>query len=90
MSAPTPPPIEQWPPEWARTVAFFVGLGLMGYETVLDKAAHLVVYGPAFLLTGLPIARGVEVLLDRLPWGPRAAPPPPPQHPPSTPSKETE
>lgn len=61
----TPP----WPPPWARSVAFFVGLGLMGWETVADHAAHLVVYGPAFLLTGLPIARGVETLLDRLPWG---------------------
>lgn len=55
----------------------------MIWETVIDKGQNLVVYGPAFLLTGLPIARGVEQLLDRLPWGGSAAAAP---EPPTTPS----
>lgn len=67
--------VAPWPPNWARSVAFMVGLGLMVWETVIDQAAHLVVYGPAFLLTGLPIARGVETILDRLPWGQPTKPP---------------
>jgi hypothetical protein len=66
---PPAPPEPPWPPPWARSMAFLTGLGLMVWETVIDHAAHLVVYGPAFLLTGLPIARGVEKLLDKLPWG---------------------
>lgn len=58
-----------WPPEWARSIAFMTGIGLIVWETVIDNAEHLIVYGPAFLLTGLPIARGVETILDRLPGG---------------------
>lgn len=63
------PPNPEWPPPWARTAAFTTGIGLMIYETVVEHGAHLVVYGPAFMLTGLPIARGVEALLDKLPFG---------------------
>ena len=66
---PTAPEEAPWPPNWARSVGFMVGIGLIVWETVVDQAAHLVVYGPAFLLTGLPIAKGVEALLDQLPWG---------------------
>ena len=58
-----------WPPEWARAVAFMTGIGLIVWETVIDNAENLIVYGPAFLLTGLPLARGVETILDRLPGG---------------------
>jgi len=58
-----------WPPNWARSVAFMTGIGLIIWETVIDNAEHLIVYGPAFLLTGLPLARGVETILDRLPGG---------------------
>lgn len=58
-----PPP---WPPPWMRTVAFFFGLGMMLWETVVDRGHTIVLFGPAFALTGLPIARGVESLLDRL------------------------
>lgn len=63
------PPEMPWPPQWARTVGLFSGIILIFYETVIDQAAHLVVYGIAFALTGLPVARGVEKLLDRLPGG---------------------
>lgn len=73
-----PGPEPQWPPPWARSIAFFLGLALMIYETVFDHAQNLVVYGPAFALTGLPIARGVDSLLDKLPWGGSSSPPPPP------------
>lgn len=64
MSTPESPPT--WPPPWARSVAFLVGIALMVYETVIDEAAHLIVYGPAFALTGLPLARGVEAMVDKL------------------------
>lgn len=63
------PPEPPWPPPWARGVGFLVGVALISWETVVDHAAHLIVYGPAFAMTGLPIARGVERLLDRLPVG---------------------
>jgi hypothetical protein len=46
-------------------VAFLTGIGLIIWETVIDQAEHLIVYGPAFALTGLPLARGVEKILDR-------------------------
>lgn len=58
---------QEWPPPWARTVAFTVGMGLIVWETVIDQAQHLIVYGPAFALTGLPLARGVELLLSKIP-----------------------
>jgi hypothetical protein len=65
MSRPRPTPErEPWPPPWARTISFFVGIGLIVWETVIDQAAHLIVYGPAFALTGLPIARGVERMIN--------------------------
>ena len=60
-------PQTPWPPRWARTLAFLVGIGLMTWETTVDQSAHLVAYGPAFLLTGLPIARGAEKFIDALP-----------------------
>lgn len=61
-----PEPAAQWPPPWARSAAFLVGLGLMIYETVIDHAMNLIVYGPAFALTGLPLAKGVEAVFDKL------------------------
>jgi hypothetical protein len=67
-ASPEPPvstPAAPWPPPWARTVAFLTGIGLIIYETVIDHAEHLVVYGPAFLLTGLPLARGAEMLVNK-------------------------
>jgi hypothetical protein len=38
----------------------------MVWEAIADNSAHLVAYGPAFMLTGLPIAKGVEAFLDIL------------------------
>lgn len=61
---PLPPELEAWPPPWARSTAFITGIGLIVWETVIDNAEHLIVYGPAFALTGLPVARGVERLID--------------------------
>jgi hypothetical protein len=55
-----------WPPPWARSVAFLTGIGLIVYEGVVDQSAHMILYGPAFALTGLPFARGIEKLLDFL------------------------
>jgi hypothetical protein len=57
---------EPWPPPWARTSGFMVGMGLMIFEAVIERSAHLFVYGIGFLLTGLPIARGLERVLDLL------------------------
>jgi hypothetical protein len=53
---------------------------MMGWEAVLDQSAHLVVYGPAFACTGLPIAKGVENLVDKLMGlvGKSSPSPPPP------------
>ena len=64
-------PIEEasWPPEWARSIAFLVGIGLIVWETVIDQGANPWAYGPAFLLTGFPLAKGVETVLNRLPGG---------------------
>lgn len=59
-----PPTGEPWPPEWARSSAFLTGIGLTIWEAVVEHSQHLFVYGVAFLLTGLPIARGVERVLD--------------------------
>lgn len=73
-TSPIPPP---WPPPWARSVAFMTGIALTCWETVADKAEHIVVYGPAFALTGLPLARGVETLLSKMPWNSSTHPPPP-------------
>lgn len=49
----------------------------MGYEAVVDHSVHLVLYGPAFALTGLPLARGLETLIDVV----RGKPTPPPASP---------
>lgn len=57
---------QQWPPNWLRTVAFFCGLAGYGYEIVVDKSAHLIVLGPLFALTGLPLARGLTAFLEAL------------------------
>ncbi len=57
---------QPWPPQWARSLAFLVGVGLIVWEAVVDQSAHLIVYGPAFALTGLPLARGVDKILDRV------------------------
>lgn len=66
MSAPNTAAVEAevWPPPWARGVAFSVGITLIVWETVIDNVEHIVVYGPAFALTGLPVARGVERLIE--------------------------
>lgn len=40
------------------------GIGLGIFEATVDQSQHLAVYGFAFMLTGLPIARGLDKLLD--------------------------
>lgn len=60
---PTDPP---WPPPWARSIAFFAGLTLMAFEATVEHSKHVAVYGLAFMLTGLPIARGLDKLIDLL------------------------
>ncbi len=66
MSTNEQQPDSQWPPPWARVIAFLLGLALTGWETAVDHVAHLPVYGIAWIFTGLPLARGVEALLERL------------------------
>lgn len=66
LPAGVPPPEAPWPPPWARKVAFFFGLGMMAWEMTLDALAHAWLFGPAFVLTGLPLARGVEKIVDAL------------------------
>jgi len=56
--------VTPWPPPWARGVAFMTGIGLMVFEAVVDQSQHVAVYGVAFMLTGLPLARGLDKLLD--------------------------
>lgn len=56
--------VSPWPPPWARIVGFITGMGMMIFELVVERSANLFVYGIGFILTGLPIARGVEKLLD--------------------------
>ena len=55
-----------WPPRWARTTAFFFGLGLIGFEAVIAKPASLWVVGVGLILTGLPLAHGADRLVDLL------------------------
>lgn len=55
---------QTWPPPWARSIAFMVGISLGVWEAVLDDSQHLIVYGFAFALTGLPLARGLDRLLE--------------------------
>ena len=43
-----------------------VGMGLIVWEAMIENSANLFVYGVGFLLTGLPIARGLDRLLDLL------------------------
>lgn len=47
-------------------MAFSVGMGLGVYEAVLDASQHLIVYGFSFALTGLPLARGLDRVLELL------------------------
>lgn len=63
---PTSPPEAPWPPPWARTVGFVVGMAMMLWEAYAEHSAHLFVYGIGFLLTGLPIARGLDKIIDFL------------------------
>jgi hypothetical protein len=63
---PVSPTEAPWPPLWARKVAFFCGLGLIGYEVGLEHSKHVAVYGLGLMLTGLPIARGLDRLFDLL------------------------
>lgn len=62
---------QPWPPNWVRTVGFFFGLGGWGYILVIDNSTPLVFYGPLFYLTGLPLTRGLDILVDRLTGGKR-------------------
>lgn len=55
-----------WPPPWARKVAFFSGLALIGFEAVVEDSKHLAVYGLGLMLTGLPVARGLDKLADAI------------------------
>ena len=70
MSEPTPDPsalpvpVKPWPPDWARSVAFLIGCGMVAFEAVAEHSAHLFVYPVGFAFTGLPLARGLEKLLD--------------------------
>lgn len=65
--APTESPTEPdppWPTPRARMIGLVAGIGLVAWEAAVEHSAHLVVYGIAFLLTGLPIAKGLEILVD--------------------------
>jgi hypothetical protein len=66
QSPPPEPPEAPWPPLWARKVGFFFGFALMTWEATLDELAHMWVFGFAYVLTGLPIAKGVEKVFDSL------------------------
>lgn len=60
---------EAWWPFLSRIFAFFIGVGMLFYATVLDPN-----HSPALLLagiglTGVPLAPVAERLLDRLPGG---------------------
>lgn len=65
---PTPPPhptpLQPWPPTWARGVAFLFGIGLITFEVTIEHSQHLAVYGVGIVLTGLPIARGLDRVFD--------------------------
>lgn len=58
---------EAWWPLLARIIAFFAGLAMLGYGTVELKGSSAAVLLAGIGLTGVPIARVAEKLLDRLP-----------------------
>lgn len=66
IATPPDPPEVPWPPHWARATGFFFGLAIMGWEIGVDDLANKWVFGPAYLLTGLPFTKGAEKLLDLL------------------------
>lgn len=61
----TPEP-EPWPPPMARWIAFYFGLGLIVWEITVDHLQHMEVFGLSLILTGLPLARGLEKVIDLL------------------------
>lgn len=63
---PLPTDPAPWPPPWARSVGFALGCGLIVWEATIEHSANLFVYGIGFILTGLPIARGLDKLIDFL------------------------
>jgi hypothetical protein len=40
-------------------------MAMMMYEAVIEHSNHLFVYGIGFMLTGLPVARGLDKLIER-------------------------
>lgn len=58
----TVPARTSWPPNWVRAVGCAVGFGLMIWETVIGDQTPMV-YVLGFLLTGLPVAQGVDSIL---------------------------
>lgn len=53
----------------ARVLAFFLGVGILAYETLADHGQSSALILAGIGLTGVPIAGVAERLLDRLPGG---------------------
>lgn len=53
-----------WPRPWARTVAFFFGLGVATWEIVGDDLHHFALFAVAAYFTGLPFTRGLEAFFS--------------------------
>lgn len=60
---------EAWWAFLARVIAFFAGLSILGYETLVDhgQSGSLILAGIG--LMGVPIAGVAEKLLERVPGG---------------------
>lgn len=60
----------------SRVLAFLMGMGIMGYETVADHSDRPWLYAAAVGLMGLPLARAAEDVLSRFGGsGPQMLPP---------------
>lgn len=60
---------EAWWPFLSRIFAFFIGVAMLGYATVLDANHSAALLMAGIGLTGVPLAPVAEKLLDRLPGG---------------------
>jgi hypothetical protein len=43
------------PPKWAKVLVAVLGVALILWELLIDDSEHWVIYGPAIVMTGVPL-----------------------------------
>ncbi len=64
-----------------RAAAAVMGIGIMGFETVLDHSDRPWIYAAAIAMMGLPVAQAGERLLGKISSGTPGSTEPPGLHP---------